>query len=374
MQARLTARALVPVLLGALSLVGVREATAQRERVLIPENTVVHVQLDDRLSSRTAAEGDRFTAILAPEDRSGFPEGTRFEGVVTEVERAAKGRPGVLDMEFRRAVLPDGRTVSIYGDLASLSDDDLRRTSDGRYETRRRGDDKEKFDLKWVGYGAGAGAVLATIFGGNFLKGALLGGLGGAVYGYLNRDRATYREVDLTRGTEFGIRIADRVAFDDRASYRYGSRDARLDDPDRRDLRDERVLGRREEFRYGNTVVFLDGRRVELGESRPINLNGVLYVPLLPIADAANMRVVHRLGEDSFVLHTRGGPVEAITGETRIRMRNGRDEELEAAAVSIDGEIYVPTEYLSRVADLDVNWNRRDLRLDLETFGTRSER
>src|SRR5690606_35021591 len=112
-------------------------------------------------------------------DRSGFPRGTRFEGVVTEVARAGKNEPGVLDVEFRRAILPDGRAMAISGELAGLGDDDVRRRSDGRLESRHSSR-KEKFDAKWVGYGAAGGAVLSTIFGGGFLKGALLGGLGGA--------------------------------------------------------------------------------------------------------------------------------------------------------------------------------------------------
>ena len=81
---------------------------------------------------------------------------------------------------------------------------------------------RKKFDWKWVGYGAGGGAVLGTIFGGNLLRGALLGGLGGAVYSYLNRDKnREFKDVELSRGTEFGIRLDNRVAFADRTDYEY---------------------------------------------------------------------------------------------------------------------------------------------------------
>jgi len=390
MQSRMSLRAALPVLLAAVGVVGAREAAAQREQRIIPQDTVVRVRLDDRITSRTAAVGDRFVATVSGEDRSGFPEGTRMHGTVTEVQRASDNQPGVVDMRFRRAVLPDGSSVQVEGRLASLSEEDVRRTRDGRLATRKR---SAKFEPKWVGYGAGAGAVLATIFGGSFLKGALLGGLGGAVYAYLNKDkdrngdrnadREAYREVELAPGTEFGVRLTQEVAFADRPNYRYTARDDRLDDerpdPDRRRPDDERpdpdrrrpaerVLGDRSEYRYGPTTVMFNGRRVEFGELRPVNINGTLYLPLRPIAQAANMRYDHRAGDDHFTLRTREGMVEAYTGETELSVRNQPEVTLSAAPMAIDGEVYVPTEYLNRVADMRVNWDRRNMRLELESY------
>jgi len=398
MKSHTLVRATLPLLLTAVGLAGARGASAQRSSVVPPE-TVVRVRLDEKLTSRDAVRGDRFTASLDPEDRSGFPVGTRFEGAVTEVKPYSKNEPGLLDMEFRNAVFPDGQRIGIEGTLASLSDEDVRRVSDGRLETRRRGN---KFNAKWVGYGAAGGAVLSTIFGGNFLKGALLGGLGGAVYGYLNKDKdkGSYREVELDRGTQFGIRLGERVAFTDRATYRYaanndreepfdgrfGNRDdRRVDnrDLDDRDLDDRavdgRVLGSREEFRYGSTVVRLDGRAVQFGEAKPLNLNGIMFVPLAPIAEAANLRFQHRRGEDSFVFYPASGRVRGYVGETAVAGRDERDardplrdrvpaeERIETAPISVNGEIYVTTEYLSRVADMRVNWDRQNLRLDIES-------
>ena len=50
----------------------------------------------------------------------------------------------------------------------------------------------------------------------------MLGGLGGAVYSYLNRDkRREFRDVELARGTEFGVNLQQRVAFAERSDYRY---------------------------------------------------------------------------------------------------------------------------------------------------------
>lgn len=189
----------------------------------VPAETVIRVELEDKLSSRSAARGERFTAMLDEEDRSGLPEGTTFQGVVTEVRRATKEQPGVLDMRFQRAILPGGTAVAMSGTLGSLKDDDVSRTENGRLVSRHR---KKKFETKWVGYGAGAGAVLSTVFGGNFLKGALLGALGGAAYAYLNKDKDGKKphDVELSRGTEFGIRLTRRLSFSDRPSYKYAAR------------------------------------------------------------------------------------------------------------------------------------------------------
>lgn len=191
------------------------EEREERGRTVIPADTVVRVRLEENLNSRTVENGERFTVSVAEDDRSRFPRGTRLEGRITDVQRATKDHPGVIDMAFDRALLPDGASVPISGSLASLDRDDVRRTSDGRLETRNR--KSAKFQPKWVGYGAAGGAVLSTILGGGFLKGALIGAAGGAVYGYLDQKKQNKRnnvdEVDLRAGTEFGVRLNERLAL-----------------------------------------------------------------------------------------------------------------------------------------------------------------
>jgi hypothetical protein len=188
-------------------------------RRVIPANTVVEVTLDEEISSKTARVGDRITATLDRDDRSRFPEGTRFEGRITEAEPASKDRPGVIDASFDEAVLPDGRSIRIDGSLAGLDGKSIRRTADGRLESRKSG--KSKFDWKWVGVGAGAGAILGGIFGDDdWLKGALLGSVGGAVYAYLNKgkdvDKRERHDVVLREGSKFGVLLDRQVALNTR--------------------------------------------------------------------------------------------------------------------------------------------------------------
>jgi hypothetical protein len=330
--------------------------------VTIPVDTVVRLKTETRLNSGQAKKGDLFAAVLSPEDRSGFPTGARFQGEVLDVQRYAEDRPGILDMRIRRAFLPDGQKVNLDGRLASLAVDDVRRLPDGRLEAKKAG---KKMEWKWAGYGAGAGAVLASVFGGKILKGVLLGGVGGAIYGYLNRKspREAYRDVDLPRGTEFGMRLNQQVAFADRAGYRYAGR---AEEPETREP-EERVAGARAESRYGDAAVRLNGEPVDL-DRRPVELNGVLYVPLEPVAKAAGMRVSRTAAEASFTLHLAGGWARAYPGDASVVLGSGETVALEQPPVSLDGEIFVSPEYLGRVAGLRADWDAVRMRLDLETL------
>ncbi len=343
----------------------------QRNRVVIPADTVVRARLDTELSSRDAARGDRVVATISTDDRSEFPEGTQFEGEVIEVRPATKEEPGVIDVEFTRILLPQGGTVPIRGQLASLGDEDVRRTADGRLEARRRtGRNGGKFETKWVGYGAGAGAVLATVLGGGFLKGALLGGLGGAVYGYLNKNKNNggedrFVDVNLAEGTEFGIRFENEVAYNPNRRYRYLS--------DRVEEDRERVAGSREVrdvYNFSTADVRVNGRALTFDGSQPMNLNGVMYVPLRAVADAANMRLTHYAGEETFILVTPAGRVRAATTEPAYVDANNQRVELQHDPMLINGEVYVSTEFLSRAAGLDVNWDRANRRLEIDAERT----
>lgn len=227
---------LLPVLLGTVAWAGAFGVAHAAQR-LVPADTVVHARLDKDLTSKSALRGERFMATLAHDDYSGFPEGTRFEGVVTDVQHPAKNRPGVLNVKIERAVLPGGQRVPVSGSLASLDSKDVQRSKDGRLVSREKG---KKFDAKWVGYGAAGGAVLSTLFGGKLLNGALIGALGGAAYSYLNKDKdkekkGHYSEVSLKRGTDFGFRLNSRAAFADGQAYRYAAYEPAEDDRDSRD-------------------------------------------------------------------------------------------------------------------------------------------
>ena len=66
---------------------------------------------------------------------------------------------------------------------------------------------------KFIAYGAGAGFLISTLTGGGSLKGALIGALGGLAYGELTKNKSNNREVTLRPGTEFGVRLDQRLAL-----------------------------------------------------------------------------------------------------------------------------------------------------------------
>ncbi|MCC2671748.1 MAG: copper amine oxidase domain protein, partial [Armatimonadetes bacterium] len=240
-------RTVASTMIAALALSTAVQAQTTRSMRYVPTDTVVRLTLAESVNSRTARAGDLFTAQLSERDRSGFPERTRFEGSILDVRRADKGRPGELTMKVHRAFLPNGGVIAVNGTLAGLSEDDVSRTTNGRLVSR--GTKSNKFGTKWIGYGAAGGAVLATVLGdsGDLLKGALLGALGGAAYEYLNKDkkRGSYSDVELSKGTEFGVRVHGQVAFRDSDEFRYASysrsdRDRDLDRDERYDSRVDR--------------------------------------------------------------------------------------------------------------------------------------
>lgn len=341
-----------------LGLAGTQAAFAQRGRqTTIEAGSVVRLQSAQTINSRTARQGQPFAATLSANDESGFPAGTRFQGVIRNVLRRTAGKAGTLDVELRRAVFPGGTGVPLIGRLTSLEEDDVRRTDDGRFEGRRRGN--RVVEWHWAGSGDGGNTILTPIGG---RRSDDRDDRGGVIEGYLERlgrNRRQTREANVVSGTEFGMRLDQRVAFNDRSSYRY-RRAGRDGGPP-----DQRVLGDRDEQRYREAQVYFNGRAVELGE-RPTNVRGVLYVPLEPIARAARMPFAHRAGQERFTLETAAGPTEGYTGQTRVT-RDGRQPlTLAESPLLMNGTIYVSADYLERVTSLRPNWNPAQMRLDLD--------
>jgi hypothetical protein len=211
---------------GALAILISGAALAQRRssvrRVSLPKGTVLRAELNDKLSSTDSRTGDRFAGtIRSDQDSAGLPAGTEVVGRVVSVHKATDKEPGQVDVNFTSLRLPNGRTYPISGRLTSLDSDKVRRTSSGRLEARGRSSSNK---YKFLGYGAGAGAIIGALTGGNLLKSALLGAAAGYVYQQLNKDKASngrYSEVNLKPGTEFGV-LLDRQALVSLAANPYG--------------------------------------------------------------------------------------------------------------------------------------------------------
>jgi hypothetical protein len=182
----------------------------QQAREVVPSGTVVKVELLEDLSSKEASVGDRVRVRVSEDDRSGLPTDAVLVGRVTQVQRATRSRPGVIDIDFRVVELAT-RWIPLSGDLYSLHESDVRETGSGRLMAEGRRHDPMKF----IGYGALGGVLLGRLLGTSTLKGVLLGAGLGYLYGETVRDKSKFRDVELERGAEFGVRLNRRVALRD---------------------------------------------------------------------------------------------------------------------------------------------------------------
>jgi hypothetical protein len=141
----------------------------QFEEVILPESSVIALQLETSLSSERARVEDRVDARVSRDvmaaGRVAIPAGARVVGSVIEVDRGGKVKtPAHIGIRFHTLVLGDGtevalRTKPIYRDAESPAGS----------------------SAKKIGGAAVAGAILGGILGGG--KGAAIGSATGAAGG-----------------------------------------------------------------------------------------------------------------------------------------------------------------------------------------------
>lgn len=190
---------------------GVRPTTGRDTIVAhISPTTVIPFSLNTKLTSKTSKVGDRFTATLdtmGDDDYNNLPKGTTLEGRVSAVSAKAGDTPGALGLEFDRVVLPDGGRYRIYGALHGLDEKSVT-IANGKMTAK---DTAKSDNLKYVGYGAGAGALVSLITKGNVITNSLIGGALGFLFGQLDPKKAN--DVTLDEGSRFGVRLTNDLAF-----------------------------------------------------------------------------------------------------------------------------------------------------------------
>lgn len=177
----------------------------------IATGTEIRAVLDTPLSTRTARQGDRFTATVSQTVRGSdgseaIPAGARIEGEVVDAEEgkgvsAAHGR-GKLSLRFNDIALPGGQSVPFTATLISVH------TTNGR-EAKSSDDESETFSgarrrdmVKNTGTEAGIGPLTGLIFG-TPLRGLAVGTLSGG--GYVLSVKG--KDVDLPAQTGMVIRL-----------------------------------------------------------------------------------------------------------------------------------------------------------------------
>ncbi len=187
-------------------------------QISIPAGAIVPVTMNASLSSGTARVGQTFTATVESSrlGDSEFPAGTILEGRVTEARAMRDNEPGVLDFDFNTAILPSGERVGLRGDLTTLDDSSVQ-TTGGRIMAKegKSGGDK----LKVIGIGTAAGFVIGRVLKKDGLLPSLLGALGGYLYGANKGDKPA--EAMVAQGARLGVRLDQRVAYNDDTYYGY---------------------------------------------------------------------------------------------------------------------------------------------------------
>ncbi len=195
---------LLLVLLCAAPLTGT-EASAQRaaDRFLVSDGATLVAVLNRDLTTRTAQDGDRFTARVTSPARY---RGAIITGRVSGANRGGrvKGR-SALTLDFDR-IRMNGRSYDFAGIVESVrtpNGDTVRVDNEGSVE---EGESRGSTTAKRSGIGAAAGAVIGAIAGGGkgAAIGAVVGGGAGAGSVYVQgRD-----DLDLRAGTRLTIRAS----------------------------------------------------------------------------------------------------------------------------------------------------------------------
>lgn len=179
----------------------------------VGSGTVMHVRMNQTISSRTATVGSTFTAtvtepVYASNGVVVVPVGSIVTGRVNTVKPAANGgKVGQIDASFVSVRLPNGRKRAINGSLTDLTDG--KTTSDNEGTASGKPMDHRK--VIFIGGGGVGGAVIGGAIGGG--KGALIGGLLGAGGGFLGDRYTKGKEAEVQSGTQFGILLNQAIAL-----------------------------------------------------------------------------------------------------------------------------------------------------------------
>ena len=312
-------------------------------RVVLPEATVIPVRLDTALSSATSLQGDWFTATVqsTQDGDAELPLGTQLRGQVAQVQRAADGQLGMLDVSFSQVLLANGQKLPAEGSLISL-DEKNTQMSNGRLvatPTNRKSGDRTKF----IAIVAGAGLVLGKLTK-HTLEGALLGALAGYLYSE-SQNKVQPTDVAVAAGSVFGVRLDRELAYSAsrafvaaRDRYRRVALAPAVDAP----LADIRVV--------------MNGRGVAFLDNKPLDNQGIVLVSLAPVMQEAQVPYNYDEGRQTVRVDTKAGALYLKVGRS-YALLEGERENVETPALLRGGEVFVPLHFLALATEMPVLWD-----------------
>lgn len=188
---------------GLLLLAGLLTATAalsdRHHPVTVPDETLIHVTLDQGISSDRAQPGEHFEATISEpvliDNKIVIPDGTHVEGVVVDAHPSGRLMGRARLQLALQAMKLDGKTYEI-------------RTS----SFLRQGRSHKKRNWAWIAGGGGGGTLIGAVAGGG--KGALIGGPVGAGAGTAVAFLTGKKDIHLGPEAPLTFRLAQPITFD----------------------------------------------------------------------------------------------------------------------------------------------------------------
>ena len=173
----------------------------------IPSDTIMRIELLNRLSSDVSQRGDRFEArVLEPSEYAGAVVGGR----ITNVQRAGRARGrSQIQLDFDQIRLADGDWMDFSAQVIEVINTGDDEQGEVDPEGGVRGKSSTKDDVAKVGASAGVGAVIGAIAGGG--KGAAIGAILGGAAGTGGVMAERGKEIRFERGQQLRIRTAGDV-------------------------------------------------------------------------------------------------------------------------------------------------------------------
>jgi peptidoglycan hydrolase-like protein with peptidoglycan-binding domain len=178
---------------------------AAQTRLVLPEGTVIIVRTSGALESATAKVGQTFETVVADtirvENYTVIPAGSQIRGVVTFAQPSDRRRSGVMQVNFDRLTMPDGRAYALSGKLTSTDPAE-----------RRQIDSDPNARVVLVGGRSGLGAAIAGAGSEGSSASGILSALGGLL--------SEARDVRVPAGTPLAVQLEEGLVLSRRGTAR----------------------------------------------------------------------------------------------------------------------------------------------------------
>ena len=180
-------------------------ALSAQSRLVLPEGSVIIVRTSSPLASASAKVGQTFETVVADtirvENYTVIPAGSRIRGVVTFAQAADRQRSGVIEVNFDRLALPDGKVYSLSGKLTSTD-----------AAERRQIESDPNARVVLVGGRGGVGAAIAGAGSDRSPASGILAALGGLL--------SEARDVKVPAGTPLAVQLEQGLVLSRRGTAR----------------------------------------------------------------------------------------------------------------------------------------------------------